>query len=58
MIERKKFFGTVGLGFLGFLFAGFSPLKVFLKNRNATKRVDVKINSLAVKRTKMGGRNV
>ena len=57
-MERKKFFSVFGLGTMGILFAKFSPLKIFSKNLNDKKKINVKINPLAVKRQKTGGKNV
>jgi hypothetical protein len=51
MMQRKKFFGAVGLGILGIAVSGFSPLKFFTKKRNSDEKVNVKINPLAIKRT-------
>lgn len=57
-MERKKFFSLFGLGMMGALFTKFSSLKLFSKNLNNKKKIDVKINTLAVKREKIGNRNV
>jgi hypothetical protein len=57
-MERKKFFSVFGLGTMGILFTRFSPLKIFSKNLNDKKKINVKINTLAVKREKIGNRNV
>ncbi len=57
-MERKKFFSVFGLGTLGILFTKFSSLKLFSKNLNNKKKINVKINTLAVKREKIGNRNV
>jgi len=57
-MERKKFFSVFGLGTMGILFTRFSSLKLFSKNLNNKKRINVKINTLAVKREKLGNRNV
>ena len=40
-MERKKFFGALGLGTLGILFTGFSPMKFFGKNGNSEKKIKV-----------------
>ncbi len=57
-MERKKFFSVFGLGTMGILFTIFSPLKIFSKNLNDKKKINVKINPLAVKRQKTGSKNV
>lgn len=57
-MERKKFFSVFGLGTLGILFTKFSSLKLFSGNLNNKKKINVKINTLAVKREKIGNRNV
>jgi len=57
-MERKKFFSVFGLGMIGVLIAKFSSLKLISKNLNNKKKINVKINTLAVKRKKIGNRNV
>ena len=57
-MERKKFFSVFGLGMIGVLIAKFSSLKLFSKNLNNKKKINVRINTLAVKREKIGNRNV
>ena len=57
-MERKKFFSVFGLGTLGILFTKFSSLNLFSGNLNNKKKINVKINTLAVKREKIGNRNV
>jgi len=57
-MERKKFFGVIGMGTMGILFTRFSSLKLFSKNPNNKKKIKVKINPLAVKRQKIGSKNV
>ena len=57
-MERKKFFSLFGLGMMGVLIAKFSSLKLFSKNLNDKKKINVKINPLAVKRQKIGSKNV
>jgi len=57
-MERKKFFSVFGLGMMGVLITKFSSLKLFSKNLNNKKKINVKINTLAVKREKIGNRNV
>jgi len=58
MMERKKFFSVFGLGVVGVLFTRFSSLKFFSRNLNDKKRINVKINPLAVKRQKIGNKDV
>ena len=57
-MERKKFFSVFGLGMMGILFTRFSSLKLFSKIPNNKKKIKVKINPLAVKRQKIGSKNV
>jgi len=57
-MERKKFFSVFGLGTMGILFTRFSSLKLFSNNPNNKKKIKVKINPLAVKRQKIGSKNV
>ena len=57
-MERKKFFNVFGLGMMGILFAKFSSLKPFSKDLNNKKKIKVKINPLAVRREKIGSKNV
>ena len=57
-MERKKFFSVIGLGTMGFLFTRIFSLKLFSKNPNNKKKIKVKINPLAVKRQKIGSKNV
>jgi len=57
-MERKKFFNVFGLGMMGILFAKFSSLKLFSKNTDNKKKINVKINPLAVRRQKIGSKNV
>ena len=57
-MERKKFFSVFGLGTMGILFTRFSPFKIFSKYPNNKKKINVKINPLAIKRQKIGSKNV
>jgi len=57
-MERKKFFNVFGLGMIGIVFANFSSLNPFSKNPNKKKKINVKINPLAVRRQKIGNKNV
>lgn len=57
-MERKKFFNVFGLGMMAILLANFSSLKPFSKNKKTKKKINVKINPLAVKRQRIGNKNV
>jgi hypothetical protein len=57
-MERKKFFSVFGLGMIGILFAKFTSLKPLSKILNNKKKINVKINPLAVRRQKIGSKNV
>ena len=57
-MERKKFFSLFGLGMMGVLITKFSSLKLFSKNITNKKKINVKINPLAVRRQKIGSKNV
>ena len=57
-MERKKFFSVFVLGTMGILFTRFSPLKLISKNLKNKKKINIKINPLAVKRQKIGSKNV
>jgi len=57
-MERKKFFNVFGLGMMAILLANFSSLKLFSKNKITNKKINVKINPLAVKRKRIGNNNV
>ncbi len=57
-MERKKFFSVFGLGMMGVLITKFSSFKLFSKNLNDKKKINVKINPLSVKRQKVGSKNV
>jgi len=62
-MERKKFFSSIALGFLGIfaakniLFNMFSSRKYKIKKTNIKKNSRVKINPLAVSRNKTGANN-
>jgi hypothetical protein len=57
-MNRNKFFSVVGLGMVGVLMSKIVPFK-FASGKNVkTKKVNVKINPLAVKREKVAGKNV
>ena len=57
-MERKKFFNVFGLGIMGVLFAKFSSFKLSSKKMNSKNNINVKINPLAVRRQKIGSKNV
>ena len=57
-MERKKFFSVFGLGMMGILIAKISSLKPFSKDLNNKKKMNVEINPLAVRRQKIGRKNV
>ena len=55
-MNRKKFFSSFGIGVTGLLLMRSFPFK-FFQRKNSHKKVSVKINPLAVKREKAGGKN-
>jgi hypothetical protein len=58
-MNRKKFFTSISLGAVGFAIYNSFPLKYFSKQSVFFKNnVEVKINSLAVSRKKVGEKNV
>jgi hypothetical protein len=57
-MKRKKFFNVFGLGILGILFTKFSSQNISFRNLKGKKKINVNINPLAVKRNKIGGKNV
>ena len=58
MIDRNKFFSVFGLGMIGVLFSKIFPFSSIINTKSNVKNVKVKINPLAVKREKIGGKNV
>ena len=57
-IHRKKFFISLGTGFLGFMFFNSIPLKFFTKKEMEKEtKLNVRINPLAVSRKKTDGKN-
>jgi hypothetical protein len=58
MMNRNKFFGVVGLGMIGVFMTKVIPFKFASGKKTKAKRVNVKINPLAVKREKVIGKNV
>jgi branched-subunit amino acid transport protein AzlD len=57
-MERKKFFSAFGVGIVGIVLTKIFPFSMFKNNGKDTKKIKVKINPLAVKRQKIGGKNV
>ena len=57
-MNRNKFFSVVGLGMVGVLMSKIVPFKFTSGKKVKTKKVNVKINPLAVKRDKVAGKNV
>ncbi len=58
-IERKKFFTTVGAGFIGYFVMRSLPFKLLNKKKNSKKtKITLEVNPLAVQRKKVGGKNV
>jgi hypothetical protein len=56
-IERKKFFVNLGKGFAGLVLVNSLPFKLFGKNNPSSRKVEIKINPLAVIRKKDGKKN-
>lgn len=60
-VERKKFFVSLGAGFMGYFVLRSFPFNLFgrkTNNKNVkTGSVKVKLNPLAVSRNKIGGNN-
>ncbi len=60
-VERKKFFVSLGAGFMGYFVLRSFPFNLFgkksLSKNDKTGKVRVKINPLAVSRNKIGGNN-
>jgi len=56
-MERKKFFSIAGLGIVGFIAAKYIPFKN-LFGKTDKKKINVRINNMAVKRQKIGEKNV
>jgi len=62
-MERKKFFYSIGLGFIGTLavkniILNFFTKKIVADKSHVSKNTRVKINPLAVRRNKTGTKNV
>jgi hypothetical protein len=60
-LERKKFFTSIGAGFLGYMVLSKFPFSLFGKKSIAAKdnnsKIKIKINPLAVSRNKIGDNN-
>lgn len=58
-IERKKFFKTIGTGFIGLTVFNSFPFSLFgKKDSKKTGKIKVSINPLSVQRKNSGGSNV
>jgi hypothetical protein len=61
MINRKIFFNTISAGFIGYIIAKSVLLNLFgfkSKKQSNKRSVKVNINPLAIRRKKIGGKNV
>jgi hypothetical protein len=58
MMDRNKFFSVVGLGVIGVLMSKIFPFRFTAIKKLKTKKINVKINPLAVKREKVIRKNV
>ena len=58
MMNRNKFFSVIGLGMIGVMVSKFIPIRFTGVKKDNAKRVNVKINPLAVKREKVIRKNV
>jgi hypothetical protein len=56
-IERKKFFTKLAKGFMGLVLVSSFPFKLFARNNSSLKKVEIKINPLAVSRDKDNRKN-
>ncbi len=57
-MERKKFFNAIGMSLIGILFVKLFPFRLFSKQNVNKRKIKVHINPFAVKRKKIGGKNV
>ena len=55
-MNRKKFFSSFGIGLTGLMLFKALPFK-FFKKKGSDKKIYVKINPLAIRRQKIGGKN-
>ena len=58
MMERKKFFKSIGMGMIGVALFKFFPFANKSEKRKTEKEIKVKLNPLAVRRQKIGRKNV
>jgi hypothetical protein len=58
MMNRNKFFSVIGLGMIGVLMIKIFPFRFSSGRKMRAKKINVKINPLAVKREKAAGKNV
>ena len=57
-MNRKKFFTSISLGAVGLVAANSFPLNLIYKKSGVNnKKIEVKINPLAVSRKKIGEKN-
>ena len=56
-IDRKKFFLTASISFLGIAFFKSLPFRLFEKKEKRNNKLNVKINPSAVSRNRKEGRN-
>lgn len=57
-MERKKFFLSIGAGFLGFAVFKSIPFSNLLSKKKEDEKVTIAPNPLAVRRKKIGEKNV
>jgi len=57
-MERKKFFKSIGMGMIGVALFKFFPFANKSEKRKTEKEIKVKLNPLAVRRQKIGRKNV
>ena len=57
-MERKKFFLSIGAGFLGFAVFKSIPFSNLLSRKKEDVKVTIAPNPLAVRRKKIGEKNV
>ncbi|HSP86618.1 MAG TPA: hypothetical protein VLN45_00675 [Ignavibacteriaceae bacterium] len=57
-LERKKFFVNLVKSFMGLFLVSSFPFKIFGMNNSSQKKIEIKINPLAVSRDKDSKKNV
>ena len=58
-IKRKKFFSSIGTGFIGYVVFRSFPYNLFVKREEKkTQKIKVRINPLAIQRKNTGKNNV